>query len=905
MAAVVSAAVRRMTLTRGLSRYDFDAIDDGMQIPQSEQQIQHGILEKKRIGSLITWEPREAFLTSEKLLFAKLESEFVLDEIPLLDVATVSTEVSKDSEQDEDWMELIIETVAGGFNSGRTYIFRAREAECKAWKDAINNQYAREVERRKREIAYARGHLKRVRDKAKEIYDSTMVQSGIAILILISFSMDLAQAQILPEEGSSEAKMFYQIDVAFATIFTVELAVNLFTKSRKMFLDFYSDGWNLIDVVIVALSLLTVLASSIPSFKVLRLVRVFRVARIFRKLKSLNRIITALASAVLPVANSFLILALVTCIWAALGTHFFRFRSDEYFGNFARSLFTVSLLGVRWVRLDTHACRCFRWSPATGETSLTAALASDMLAGPCSWASAIVRSLFDGDKMETKMDYAIALFFVSYVLIAGVFLINVVVAVLLDEFISSIQREKQEIERKERLEQEKHRAVRRANGILDPLTHHLSHFVTEKDLATKISETYERLDFDGSGGLTFEEFQQGLKKLPTAAPIHIQEDDFELLSEGGRLCNSEGEFSAEQFQDMMREEIRRYAQRQVANAMQESGSKELRAILLMIKLLDQRIEAVFKLVDSWGYSNKGKGRILEVFFLCDKEEKGFLNHKEAKEALQELSFPSSRLDEVVALLDKDKDGFISKEEFLYAQEIIENDAEERRRKMETAISELHCKLVADPNNVLPAKDDNLRSIPRSRRAEDQLGKVNGHENFASLFSAFATVPVKPTSRRPQASRAGRGGGEGSSLEVYSLMEAGGSRLAQREQRRETRTSTRKQDTSRSPLIKAERDTGAVRRRSISPLRRAEQDGNSTNKRPASPVKKSDRDQASLSFSKVSERRFSSLSSDTAARKASIHKRVSLPLLQADLVLEHASRDSDKTDRTSMTNGPSP
>ena len=42
-----------------------------------------------------------------------------------------------------------------------------------------------------------------------------------------------------------------------------------------------------------------------------------------------------------------------------------------------------------------------------------------------------------------------ALFFVSYVLVVGVVLMNIVVAVLLDEFISTVAREKQETLREE------------------------------------------------------------------------------------------------------------------------------------------------------------------------------------------------------------------------------------------------------------------------------------------------------------------------------------------------------------------------------------------------------------------------------------------------------------------------
>jgi len=63
-------------------------------------------------------------------------------------------------------------------------------------------------------------------------------------------------------------------------------------------------------------------------------------------------------------------------------------------------------------------------------------------------------------------EHAVAFFFISYVLINSVMLLNVVVAVLLDEFISSVSREKEEDEKRERIERNK----KKVSGFLDALT---------------------------------------------------------------------------------------------------------------------------------------------------------------------------------------------------------------------------------------------------------------------------------------------------------------------------------------------------------------------------------------------------------------------------------------------------
>jgi hypothetical protein len=87
-----------------------------------------------------------------------------------------------------------------------------------------------------------------------------------------------------------------------------------------------------------------------------------------------------------------------------------------------------------------------------------------------SWASGVVRSLFDTNEEGVVVtDANIALFFVSYFIISNVLLLNVVIAVLLDEFIANVQRELEEREAKAEAEA----AKRLVTGVLDPITQNL------------------------------------------------------------------------------------------------------------------------------------------------------------------------------------------------------------------------------------------------------------------------------------------------------------------------------------------------------------------------------------------------------------------------------------------------
>jgi voltage-gated sodium channel len=190
-------------------------------------------------------------------------------------------------------------------------------------------------------------------------------------------------------------------------VFTVELLVNLFANSTDGFKPFYSRLSNWFDTFIVAASLAHVIMSSLgvvfPNAKLFRLLRIARIVRLFASLRDLQRILKACSSAVLPVCNVFLILLVITAVYSIFGVSLFAARSPQYFRDFQTSLFTMF----------------------------------QVLSGD-GWASDVARQLFD----QGKTDPAISFFFVSYILGCSVMMLNVVVAVLLDEFIASVTREK-------------------------------------------------------------------------------------------------------------------------------------------------------------------------------------------------------------------------------------------------------------------------------------------------------------------------------------------------------------------------------------------------------------------------------------------------------------------------------
>ena len=255
----------------------------------------------------------------------------------------------------------------------------------------------------------------------------------------------------------------FGIDIIVSLCFLGEMLLNIFAHIND--LKEYLTILNGIDAVIVVVSIVNIMLTAFsaqipePNFKLMRIVRLGRIVRLFSTLKDLQKLLAGLTAALYPVMNAFFILIITTCIYAIVGTHAYRARNPEYFGNFAASLFTM-------------------FQVLTGD----------------SWSSAVARSLFS---VEGKTESMIALFFISYILIAGVMMMNVVIAVLLDEFIASVTKGKEEQARIVRQEREK----RKTKGCLDPLTLGLITFEDEEDLLYRIDSIYQALDVDDSGGL--------------------------------------------------------------------------------------------------------------------------------------------------------------------------------------------------------------------------------------------------------------------------------------------------------------------------------------------------------------------------------------------------------------------
>jgi len=139
---------------------------------------------------------------------------------------------------------------------------------------------------------------------------------------------------------------------------------------------------------------------------------------------------------------------------------------------------------------------------------------------------------------------------------------------------------KAEVADRERLQRQR----KKLTGVVDPLTRTLMNYEDEEDLNAKIDTVYCRLDADGGGSLSFDELRSGLKKMG----IHLSYDDWEIITDQGRLTDDDDSFDRMGFREIMRGELWRFMRRELMN-MGQSGSEEFKVQQIWQKLLDSKL----------------------------------------------------------------------------------------------------------------------------------------------------------------------------------------------------------------------------------------------------------------------------------------------------------------------------
>ena len=212
---------------------------------------------------------------------------------------------------------------------------------------------------------------------------NSKVFNGIVISVIVASAI---YAGVSSYDISPEYTVYLDLfDYAITLFFLIEIIIRMI--SERSLIMFFSNGWNIFDFLIVTISLVPI--NNVESVFVARLLRIIRVLRIITVVPAFRHIIDSLVQTIPRVGFIALLMFIFMYVWGAIGTMFFGPVDPENWGNIGLALITL-------VQVATYD----------------------------DWAAIM------GNVIEVY-PYA-CVFFVSFIIINSVILLNMVIGVIVD-----------------------------------------------------------------------------------------------------------------------------------------------------------------------------------------------------------------------------------------------------------------------------------------------------------------------------------------------------------------------------------------------------------------------------------------------------------------------------------------
>lgn len=121
------------------------------------------------------------------------------------------------------------------------------------------------------------------------------------------------QGNLVHADGSPTDAMLFldNLNFVLTIVFTIELLTNIYAH---WLIDFITNRWSVFDLVVVALSLVTLGPLDLP----ISMFRALRVLRLFGRFQALKKILSALSASIIPMFNAFFIMLIVSMICASM-----------------------------------------------------------------------------------------------------------------------------------------------------------------------------------------------------------------------------------------------------------------------------------------------------------------------------------------------------------------------------------------------------------------------------------------------------------------------------------------------------------------------------------------------------------------------------------------------------------
>jgi len=185
-------------------------------------------------------------------------------------------------------------------------------------------------------------------DIARRIADHPLFQHfilGVIVLAAIIIGVETS-----PALTARYGTVIDTVEILIQTIFVAEIAVRLLACWPRIGA-FFANGWNVFDFAVVAASLLP---QAGPFAMVARLARLMRITRLVSAFPELRLIIGTMIRSIPSMGHVIVLLSLLLYVYAVLGFHFFRHADPAHWGSLGAALLTLfQMLTLEgWVELQ-------------------------------------------------------------------------------------------------------------------------------------------------------------------------------------------------------------------------------------------------------------------------------------------------------------------------------------------------------------------------------------------------------------------------------------------------------------------------------------------------------------------------------------------------------------------------
>ncbi|MGB0845120.1 MAG: ion transporter [Thiolinea sp.] len=168
--------------------------------------------------------------------------------------------------------------------------------------------------------------------KSNKLFELIVV--GIIILSALLIGAHTYQDN---ESANDGIRWLEMLDFGVTLFFLVEIIVRFLAEKNKA--DFFKNGWNIFDTIIVTVSLIPINNAEMAVLG--RLIRIFRVLRMISIIPELRILLNSLLKAMPQLGYVMLLMFIIFYIYAAIGSTLFETINPQLWGNVSIAMLTL------------------------------------------------------------------------------------------------------------------------------------------------------------------------------------------------------------------------------------------------------------------------------------------------------------------------------------------------------------------------------------------------------------------------------------------------------------------------------------------------------------------------------------------------------------------------------------